>query len=86
MKLSIFYTKDTPSDRDIDYLCRRLEERRISFEKVDADSREGSAQSEIYDIMRRPSVLLTDSSGGTVQKWDGELPRLEDITPYFTGA
>lgn len=86
MNLYIFYTKDTPADRDIDYLCRRLEERRIPFEKIDADSREGSAKSELYDIMMRPSVLVTDSNGGVVQKWAGELPRLDDVTPYFAGA
>ncbi|HEX7259626.1 MAG TPA: hypothetical protein VF272_01715 [Candidatus Saccharimonadia bacterium] len=83
MNLYILYTKDTPADRDISYLQRRLDERRISWKAIDADSRDGAAKTELYDIMRRPAVLVTDSSGGVMQKWEGELPRLEDIITYY---
>ncbi len=86
MNLSILYTKDTPADRDIAYLRRRLEEYRIDAELLDADSRDGSARGQLYDVMSRPAVLLTDSTGVLLHKWEGSLPRVEDISPYFAAG
>ncbi len=83
MNLYILYTKNTPADHEISYLQSRLEQYRIPFELLDADSREGIAKSELYNVMDRPGVLIIDSTGGLLQKWQGDLPRVEDISPYF---
>jgi hypothetical protein len=83
MNVRIFYTPNTPADRDIDYLCRRLGELNITPEKVDADSREATAICELYDIVQRPAVLVTDGDGGVVQEWQGELPTAEAVSGYY---
>ena len=79
MKVTILYTQNTPADREIEYLMKRLASVRILADLVDADSKEGVAVAELYDVMARPAVVVTDSAGRLVQKWQSELPRAEDV-------
>ena len=83
MNLRLFYTRNTPADRDIDYLQRRLAELKIEPELVDADSRDGADLCELYDIQQRPALLLTDSDGRVVQQWVGELPLASTVSDYY---
>ena len=79
MKVTILYTQNSPADREIEYLMKRLASVRILADLVDADSKEGVAVAELYDVMARPAVVVTDSDGRLVQKWQSELPRAEDV-------
>jgi hypothetical protein len=83
MNLRLFYTRNTPADHDIDYLCRRLVSFQVTAELVDADSRDGSALCQLYDITQRPALLLTDPDGRTIQLWQGTLPPADVVSGYY---
>ena len=80
MKIQVIRGESSPADREINYLVKRLEAGGRRVELVDADSREGIALCELYDIVRRPSVMVTDSDGRVVQSWHGQLPTYEDVS------
>jgi len=82
MKLHLLYVPDTPADRELTYLQRQLTERRIDSELLDADSRSGIAFAELYDVMARPAVVATTDDGNLMQKWEGRLPSLDEVSYY----
>lgn len=84
MKLYIFFTKNTPADRDIDYLNRRLGESRVPSIMMDADSRDGADLAQLYDVMQRPAVVLAADDGHLVQKWEGNLPPAQDVISTYS--
>ncbi|HUC86806.1 MAG TPA: hypothetical protein VMR75_00570 [Candidatus Saccharimonadales bacterium] len=86
MKLYLLYTKDTPADRDIAYLQRRLAERQLTPELLDADSRAGITLAGLYDVTARPALVVADSDGRLIQKWQGALPGLEELNLYYTAG
>lgn len=79
MKLTLLYKLNTPADRDIEYLKRKLDDIRIPINLVDGDSQEGAALTELYDAVSRPSLILTDVDGRLHQIWQGELPPISEI-------
>jgi hypothetical protein len=83
MNLRLFYTRNTPADRDIDYLRRHLTDLEIETELVDADSREGAALCELYDLTQRPALLLTNADGRVIHQWQGTLPPAADVSGYY---
>lgn len=76
----ILYLKDSPMERELARFVDRLEELRVDSKMVEADSREGIALSEEYDLVSRPSVALVRSDGSLIERWQGELPLVEDIS------
>jgi len=83
MNLRLFYTRNSSADSDIDYLRRRLADLRIEPELVDADSRDGAALCELYDLTQRPALLLTDQDGRAVQIWQGTLPPPDVVSGFY---
>lgn len=83
MNLRLFYTRNTPADQDIDYLKRRLAELKIEPELIDADSRDGAALCELYDLTQRPALLLTDHDGRPIQTWQGTLPPADVVSGLY---
>lgn len=79
MNVTILYTANTPADRDIEYIKRKLTDERIEPRLLDADSREGIALTELYEVMQRPAILVTDRDGRLAQKWQGMLPPVQEI-------
>jgi hypothetical protein len=86
MNAYLFYHPGTPADRDIEYLQRQLAERQIELQLQDANSRDGAALAELYDLTGRPAVLVTGSGGQLVQQWQGELPSADEIAYYYAVA
>lgn len=84
--MQLLYKPNTPDDRDIDYFERRLNEIRIPVDRVDADSREGAALTELYDAMDRPAVLVTNDEGVLVQMWQGSLPAVSEVSAAYGAA
>lgn len=83
MKVTILHQSNTPADREIDYLKRRLKEWSIAPELVEADSRTGVALTELYDAVDRPAVLVTSDDGQLVQMWQGKLPSAELVSNLY---
>jgi hypothetical protein len=86
MKLHILYNVGTPIDRDVEYLQRRLAERQITPQLLDADSREAIALAGLYDLTGRPAAVITDDAGQLVQRWQGNLPSAEEIANYYVAT
>jgi hypothetical protein len=80
MEAKIIYKKGTPADRDIEWITRKLDEVRAPYRLIDADSREGAALTELYDMLDRPVIIVTRSDGSLVASWQGSLPPVQDIT------
>jgi hypothetical protein len=76
----IFYTKDTPADRDIQRFTEELERLQVQTKMIEADSREGIELGELYDVMQRPSVVLVRDDGSTVERWQGDLPPVSEVS------
>jgi hypothetical protein len=84
MKVQLLYTPGTPADREVEYLQRKLAERHIELDLLDADSREGAVLAELYDVAARPAVVLTANDGRLVQQWQAGLPAADEISYYYT--
>lgn len=67
-------------ERDIAHFQRRLNELQVDSELIEADSPEGVAVTELYDLLNRPAVVLVRLDGVQVERWQGELPRPEDVS------
>ena len=78
----LLYNRDSPGQRAVEDLARRLERERVEVELVDADSARGAQLAENYDVLGRPAVVLITADGTPLQIWQGEdgLPALSDIT------
>jgi hypothetical protein len=79
MRLIILYQSNTPFNRDIDYLRRQLDQTRLVYTLVEADSRDGISYTELYDAVARPAVIAIDQDGRLIQKWQGSLPSIGEI-------
>jgi len=86
MKVTLLYTRDTEADRDIEELKRQMEAARIPLAEVDADSRDGAAITELYDLPGRPAVLITDDQGRLAQSWQVTLPSLDQIRANYVAV
>ncbi|TAK88852.1 hypothetical protein EPO04_01915 [Patescibacteria group bacterium] len=87
MKVTLLFTKSTPADRHIDYLVRKLErEEGITVDLLDADSRDGIALAELYGVMQRPAILVTDGDGSLTAKWESELPAPQRVADAYRGG
>lgn len=80
MVANILYTKDSPMERDIAYFIRRLKQLQVDSKMIEADSPEGVAMAENYDLLGRPAVILAGLDGTPIQHWEGELPQPEDVS------
>ena len=80
MTAQIFYTKGSPSEGEATEFAGRLSKLRVNYRLVDADSGEGAALSELYDLTGRPAVVLTADDGGMIERWQNDWPLPADIS------
>lgn len=80
MTAYIFYSKNTPADRDIERFVYELGRLQVETKLVDADSVEGSRLTQVYDLMDRPAVVLARGDGTVVERWPHGLPLPGDIS------
>lgn len=70
-------------ERPVTHLADELAGLHIENKMVEADSREGIALTEVYDLTQRPAVIVATDEGTQIQSWQGaELPAADDIS-YF---
>ena len=85
MKVLIFYRPNSEHSRVV-------EEYVVEFSKqypdqpltlLDVDSKEGSRQAEVYDVVSYPTVLALSDDGSTLQRWDnGQMPLKGEVAYY----
>lgn len=75
----VLYQRQSESERPARDLVDRLARQQVDARLVEADSPEGQNITETYDLMDRPSAVLTQLDGTMVQRWEHELPLIEDV-------
>ena len=77
----LLYNRQTPAERQMQELAKRLEPLQVHTELLDADSPRGIQLAEHYEIMARPAVMVVRDDGSLVQLWDipEQLPAPVDI-------
>jgi hypothetical protein len=81
MMVYVLYGRDTPEQRRVEDLAKRMHDEQLDTELVDADSPRGVQLAENYDVMARPAVILVGPNGSPVQVWQGaeSLPSPGDV-------
>ena len=72
MTVYLLYNKATAAERKMAQLSEKLQEAKVNFELVDADSPAGIAVAENYDVLARPAIILTSHDGGVLEVWPRE--------------
>ncbi len=80
MIASLLYRKNTPEERDVAHLFKELNDRQAEVRMIDVDTPEGQQMIELYDVMDFPAVLITDSQGSEMTRWQQNLPPASDIS------
>jgi hypothetical protein len=80
MVLYVLYTKDSPHQRDIEAFARELERRQVKAKLIEADSPQGTSLTQLYDLPARPALVLTRDDGTMVERWQGQLPLVADVS------
>ncbi len=87
MKVLIFYRPDSEyASRVENYVHdftqgHDIDPRNISL--IDVNSRSGSTDASLYDIMAFPGVVVTDDYGAYIKGWSGELPLMDELVSYL---
>ncbi len=79
MIVTLFYDESQPAIRKVQDLSRALDASRVQYRSIDADSEEGAAIGELYGIVRRPAVLVTQEDGTLVQLWQNHMPSADEV-------
>ena len=81
--LYIFYRPASEHEREIAEFQRRLEQKRVPYQLVDLNTRDGAAKAQTYGIMQFPAVLAArESDGQSLQIWTGLMPTISDAERY----
>ncbi|MBW4061773.1 hypothetical protein HJC99_04365 [Candidatus Saccharibacteria bacterium] len=77
----ILYNRNTPGERQVADLAKRLEREDVETDLLDADSPRGVQFAESYDLMARPAAILIKNDGAPLQSWQGEdqMPSPSDV-------
>lgn len=85
MKLVILYRPNSEHARAAETFVHDFSQRYpdIKVEMMDVDSREGSAQASLYDLMRHPAILALAGDGVLLKSWEGEeMPLMDEVASY----
>lgn len=90
MKVIVFYRQNSEEARSVeDYLydLMRLHDLREQDVKVlDPNTREGSTEASLYDVLSFPGIVVTDNYGQYIKSWNGGLPLMDELMSYaFAG-
>jgi hypothetical protein len=72
MIVYLLYNKDTPAQRQVEDLEKRLKQEQLETELLDADSPRGIQLAENYEVLGRPALILAKDDGSPVGLWQGE--------------
>lgn len=80
MIAKILYNKNSESQSPAENFAKSLDDLKVNNELVDADSRDGAALAELYDLLSRPAVILLRDDGSVVERWQHSLPLATDVS------
>ena len=81
MTVYLLFNKSTAAERKMAALGQKLEESKVNFELVDADTPRGIAVATDYDVFARPAIILTSHNGGVLEVWPDEerFPSVQEL-------
>lgn len=86
MKLLVFYRQNSEETRRVeDYLrdlTRMHDVREQDIKVVDPNTREGSTDASLYDVLIYPGLVVTDNYGQFIKGWSGDLPLMDELMSY----
>ncbi|HSH31439.1 MAG TPA: hypothetical protein VK963_02105 [Candidatus Saccharimonadales bacterium] len=80
MIAQIIYTKDSIQEREAGDMAERLAKLRVTAKLVEADSAEGIATCQLYDLTGRPAVVLARDDGTMVERWQNAWPTIAEVS------
>lgn len=85
MKALLFYRLNSEHETTVmQYLRDFASQTGKQLPTVDVDSREGTEQCRLYDIVHYPTIIAIDNEGRELQRWDGEmLPQIGEVSYYI---
>lgn len=83
MVLKILYKKDSPQEREANDFARELEKHEVKANLIEADSLEGVAVTQLYDLPARPAILVTRDDGELMAQWQHTWPLIAEVSYYF---
>lgn len=90
MKLLVFYRRNSEETRRVeDYLrdlVRLHDVRERDIKPMDPNTREGSTEASLYDVLSFPGIVVTDNYGQYIKGWSGELPLMDELMSYTFSA
>lgn len=84
MTLYLFYTHGQPEVSALEHLRDELAHDPVDARLIDADSVEGVALAQLYDVLARPYAVGVRTDGSEIQRWEGVPSRTEVLT--YSGA
>lgn len=67
-------------------LVRIHDIRQQDIKVLDPNTREGSTEASLYDVLSFPGVVVTDNYGQYIKGWSGGLPLMDELASYtYTG-
>jgi hypothetical protein len=84
MRIHVLYRPRSEHGTQVEQYLREFSSRcSAKVELIDIDTREGSAEAELYDIVGYPAVLAINDDGGLLNSWQGEqLPLMDELASY----
>ena len=86
MKLLVFYRQNSEETRRVTEYLRDLTRthdiREQDIKVLDPNTREGSTEASLYDVLSFPGVVVTDMYGRYIKSWSGELPLMDELMSY----
>lgn len=86
MKILVFYKEDSEHTRQVEQYLRdlvRMHDVRESDIKIyNPNTREGSTEASLYDVLSFPGIVVTDNVGRYIKGWTGELPLMDELMSY----
>lgn len=86
----MFYRQQSEETRMVDSYLRDLvrihDIRQQDIKVLDPNTREGSTEASLYDVLSFPGVVVTDNYGQYIKGWSGGLPLMDELASYtYTG-
>lgn len=82
----VFYRPNSEHERSVDEylhdLVRMHDIHEQNIRLIDVNSRNGSTDASLYDILSFPGVVITDDYGRYVKGWSGKMPLMDELMSY----
>lgn len=88
MKLLVLYRPDSEHATEVETFVRDFQHQHdlgSKLEMLSINTRDGSAMSNLYDIMSYPSFLALADDGSVLNSWQGSIPLMDEVAGYIYG-